>query len=225
MKKPVSTRRTSITESKQSLPVSKKPKKGGKGNGTKVKKGVSEPIEGAEQAVVAEPQLWFESTAPSDGKVVLTNSGPSPLEVSLWAQSGIGIPEPTLLAKFRVQAGHSVNYSASNVVRFEILTEQPNNRQTFNYSIEFKQKGGRGAPEGLSLRTNRKARCYVVIEAKYTEDTQTHLTVDNVSGKGFKTIIDAGVYANCQPYGVSVELKNSGKSDNLPRREVTFHSA
>ncbi len=90
---------------------------------------------------------------------------------------------------------------------------------------EFKQKGGRGAPEGLSLRTNRKARCYVVIEAKYTEDTQTHLTVDNVSGKGFKTIIDAGVYANCQPYGVSVELKNSGKSDNLPRREVTFHSA
>jgi hypothetical protein len=222
MKKAATSRRTSKAESANPRGAPKKRKKEKKSKGDKKKKPVSLPTEGSDVVNVVEPQLWFESNEPCEGRAYVSNSGPSPLEVSLWAQSGFGVPEPTLLAKFRVQAGHTVNYSASNVIRVEILTEQPNATQRFSYNIEFKQHARREAPEKLKLKTNRKARCYTVIDASNTRDLQTHLLIEDSANERFKTIIDSGVFAYCQPTGVTVEMKSVGKLDSFPRREVTF---
>lgn len=182
------------------------------------------PIEGAEIIVVAEPQLWFESNEPAESTASVGNSGPSPVEVSLWARSPVGIPEPSLLAKFRLEVGHSVLYTATNVVRVEILIERPSATQRLSYGISFRQPARRSAPTQLRLRGNREARVGVTVDAQSSLDCATRVNFEGGSSGPFKTTVDPGVYATMNRQALGVELNSDETARTYPRRDMTFHS-
>jgi len=173
---------------------------------------------------VAEPQLWFEVNEPAGAVVRVTNQGPSALEVSLWSRAPVGVPEPSLLAKLSLQAGHELTYTASNVVRVEILTEKPNLNQRYGYQVQFSQPSSTSVPHDFRVDTNRLARCEVNVTAMYAREWKTRVGVEKSKTEIFKTVVDAGVNASMIPEGVKVRLQAQDGSGQLPYRTIKFWS-
>ena len=173
---------------------------------------------------VAEPQLWFEGNEPAGAVVKVTNQGPSVLEVSLWTRAPVGVPEPSLLAKLPLQAGHELIYTASNVVRVEILTEKPNPNQRYGYQVQFIQPSSTSVPHDFRVETNRLARCEVNVTAMYAREWKTRVAVEKSKTDIFKTVVDAGVNASMIPEGVKVRVHSQDGSGQLPYRTIKFWS-
>lgn len=173
---------------------------------------------------VAEPQLWFEVNEPAGAVVRVTNQGPSALEVSLWSRAPVGVPEPSLLAKLSLQAGHELTYTASNVVRVEILTEKPNLNQRYGYQVQFTQPNATNVPEDFRAETNRLARCEVSVSAIFVKEWKTRVAVEKSKTEVFKTVVDAGVNGYMMPEGLKVRLHTQNGSGLLPYRSIKYWS-
>ena len=185
--------------------------------------GVADKADG-EVVSGVEPLIWFNSADPAHASVRVQNLGPSDMEVSLWSRPPVGVPEPGLLARLKLMPGHDVLYTASDVVRVEIVTEKPTPRQRLSYQVTLSQNQALDAVQNFRLETNRTARCDVTIWAQFVKAWKTRVNVTKSKTEVFKTVVDAGVRAEMMPEGLKVRLQTQGGTGVLPTRTVRFNS-